>query len=475
MAIVADEIGCPVYELTNDVEFVDLGVDSLLSLTIAGRFREELDVELPSTFFAENSRPRDLKRFISGARRENSDAVVHVESTDSSDISRQSTPLFSPQRSGESGASTPPDIELEMHVKPSDPMDAICAVLADEMGVSLDDLQTSSSLSELGLDSLMSLTVLGRLREEHDMDLPSDLLASDSIVEIQSRMGTAIAAAPANPPPQPAALPPVPRATSVLLQGSPRTATRTLFLFPDGSGSATSYASLPPTIGGPTTAVIALNCPFMRTPHLLAPHTLSALTPAYLAELRRRQPHGPYHLGGWSAGGISAYDAAQALQAEGEEVRGLVLLDSPFPVGLSKLPARLHAFFDSLNMFGEGGRKAPAWLMEHFRAFVDALARYEVRPFAPGSAPVRTCAVWATDGVYRSTGGRRLEERPGEDTREMRWLLEDRTSFGGNGWERLVGAEGLRCEVVEGADHFTMLKGERGERVARAIERGLGW
>jgi naphtho-gamma-pyrone polyketide synthase len=38
----------------------------------------------------------------------------------------------------------------------------------------------------------------------------------------------------------------VPPATSVLLQGNPRTATRKLFLFPDGSGSATSYVSIPP-------------------------------------------------------------------------------------------------------------------------------------------------------------------------------------------------------------------------------------
>lgn len=52
----------------------------------------------------------------------------------------------------------------------------------------------------------------------------------------------------------------------------------------------------------------------------------------YVAEIRRARPRGPYHLLGWSLGGVLAHEAAVALAAQGEEVALLALLDSyPIP------------------------------------------------------------------------------------------------------------------------------------------------
>ena len=48
-------------------------------------------------------------------------------------------------------------------------------------------------------------------------------------------------------------------------------------------------------------------------------------------QIRSRQPHGPYVLGGHSAGGLVAYEASCRLAAAGEEVPLVVLLDSPVP------------------------------------------------------------------------------------------------------------------------------------------------
>jgi thioesterase domain-containing protein len=52
----------------------------------------------------------------------------------------------------------------------------------------------------------------------------------------------------------------------------------------------------------------------------------------YLAAMRQVQPHGPYLLGGYSGGGVVAYEMAQRLQADGEEVRFLGFLDTFCPV-----------------------------------------------------------------------------------------------------------------------------------------------
>ena len=51
----------------------------------------------------------------------------------------------------------------------------------------------------------------------------------------------------------------------------------------------------------------------------------------YLEEIRVVQPRGPYFLGGYSVGGIVAFEAAQQLTKQGEEVAFLFLLDSHFP------------------------------------------------------------------------------------------------------------------------------------------------
>ena len=48
----------------------------------------------------------------------------------------------------------------------------------------------------------------------------------------------------------------------------------------------------------------------------------------YLRELRAVQPEGPYLLGGFSGGGITAFEMAHQLTAQGEEVAALIMLDS---------------------------------------------------------------------------------------------------------------------------------------------------
>jgi len=48
----------------------------------------------------------------------------------------------------------------------------------------------------------------------------------------------------------------------------------------------------------------------------------------YLAAVRRRQPSGPYHLGGWSSGGLVALEMARQLVAAREEVAVLAIFDT---------------------------------------------------------------------------------------------------------------------------------------------------
>lgn len=58
------------------------------------------------------------------------------------------------------------------------------------------------------------------------------------------------------------------------------------------------------------------------------PPTLEALARDYVTELRAAQPVGPYHLLGWSIGGIIAQAMAVVLEEEGAEVGVLAMLDA---------------------------------------------------------------------------------------------------------------------------------------------------
>ena len=55
----------------------------------------------------------------------------------------------------------------------------------------------------------------------------------------------------------------------------------------------------------------------------------------YVDMIRQRQPKGPYQLGGWSIGGLIAYECAVQLEAVGQEVDSLILFDTPSPVTYS--------------------------------------------------------------------------------------------------------------------------------------------
>ncbi|MFE5690824.1 thioesterase domain-containing protein, partial [Streptomyces sp. NPDC056512] len=57
------------------------------------------------------------------------------------------------------------------------------------------------------------------------------------------------------------------------------------------------------------------------------PATVREMATAYIEEIRRIQPEGPYHFLGWSFGGVAAFEMATQLQSEGETTALLTMLD----------------------------------------------------------------------------------------------------------------------------------------------------
>ncbi len=80
--------------------------------------------------------------------------------------------------------------------------------------------------------------------------------------------------------------------------------------------------------------------------------SVEAMAARYLLELRRVQPAGPYRLGGWSMGGLVAFEMARQLEAAGQAVELLAVVDTPPPAAEPRPPATddelLSGFFADL-------------------------------------------------------------------------------------------------------------------------------
>lgn len=486
MRIILDEAQIDEDDIDLDAPFTDLGIDSLLSLTIISRLQDECGIEIPSSAFVDYP---TIKAFISFTAGE-------VSPWSSSSAQSQISPTPSTADGDVEDCSTDAtsvDGDDDLYSDKVDIMAIIRSVISEETGTPVEDITSNLPLAELGLDSLLSLTIMGTLAEKIDTELPSSIFAdSETLSDIETALRHAgIITGPnmseVRSPEQEEItgeistsstvclidydeLSTAPHATSVLLQGSPKTARTKLFLFPDGAGSATTYNTLGNV--SPDVVVYGLNCPWLKTPEDMK-CSLEHYVAKLIVELRRRQPHGPYYVGGLSAGGILAYEAAQQLARSGETVAKLVLLDSPNPIGLENPNQRFYDFIESLGLFGSMNKnKAPKWLRPHFDAFLVMLDAYKVQKFATMSPP-ETHIIYARDGMCKHESDPRPEIRP-DDPREMLWLLNNRTDFSASGWGALLGKNSLRVAVLDNVNHYTILQsGPSMEKLCALVARSL--
>jgi thioesterase domain-containing protein/acyl carrier protein len=71
----------------------------------------------------------------------------------------------------------------------------------------------------------------------------------------------------------------------------------------------------------------------------------------YIAEIVQVQPQGPYLLGGFSGGGLIAFEMARQLLERGEQVLGVLMLDTP----AREIPD--FSLVDRVSMLGQGARR----------------------------------------------------------------------------------------------------------------------
>jgi thioesterase domain-containing protein/acyl carrier protein len=113
-----------------------------------------------------------------------------------------------------------------------------------------------------------------------------------------------------------------------------------IFWVHPGGGGILSYARLVHHLG-PEQPAFAFQARGLFGEHA-ALDDCTAMAVIYLEELRQQRPEGPYRLGGWSLGGVIAWEMARQLRAAGQTVEVVILLDTYLP-GPEAHPERMES------------------------------------------------------------------------------------------------------------------------------------
>ncbi|MEW6734839.1 MAG: amino acid adenylation domain-containing protein, partial [Acidobacteriota bacterium] len=170
------------------------------------------------------------------------------------------------------------------------------------------------SFFELGGHSLLAVRMMAQVQELFDQHLPLSILFQNSTVE---QLAAILRKLTNN------------LTTSVLVAIQPQGNKQPFFCIHPIGGNIFCYVELARCLGSdqPFYGIQSIGLDGISMP-LTSIEEMAAL---YITEMRTVQPIGPYCLGGWSMGGVVAFEMAQQLIRNGEQVKLLALLDSTPP------------------------------------------------------------------------------------------------------------------------------------------------
>ncbi|MEQ8790735.1 MAG: amino acid adenylation domain-containing protein [Pirellulaceae bacterium] len=359
---------------------------------------------------------------------------------------------------------TRPDLRIGYLAPRNDLEMRLTSVWEEVLGV--EPIGVRDNFFELGGHSMLAVQLISRVSRQFERELPLASLLRDGTIE---RMAVLLHQADGDRPWTP------------LVPIRPHGEMPPLFCVHPAGGNVLCYHELAHAVAHdrPVYALEARGADGRQPPHA----TLDEMIFDYIEAIRAAQPAGPYHLVGWSSGGVVGYEIARRLQDAGETIASVSLLDSRVMSSLefdpddeSRILATLADFLDRFYGFRLGvayddlakldGDARLEYLLQQarrggnlpleldaadLRTFVD-VARANLRllhDYAPPAGDLPVTLFRAAEQTMESAA------EPGDDF----------------GWSAIVG-EALTITTVRG-DHISMMTGAQVKELGAAIEASI--
>ncbi|MDB9514491.1 amino acid adenylation domain-containing protein, partial [Kamptonema animale CS-326] len=212
--------------------------------------------------------------------------------------------------------------------------------------LNLDRISIVDNFFDLGGDSLLAVRLIDRINKQFQQDLPlSTLFLNPTVENLANRLNVGKNSLPNSP------------LVAINSQGSnpPFFCVHPIFgvVFPYYKLAAhlgkdrPFYALQPQGIEGESSPLTSIE----------------DMAAFYIAAVREVQPQGPYFLGGWSFGGLVAFEMAQQLQQSGDRVALLAILDT-----LAPIPPNQISFWDGCKfLLTTALRSVWPFVLDYFR------------------------------------------------------------------------------------------------------------
>jgi amino acid adenylation domain-containing protein len=330
-----------------------------------------------------------------------------------------------------------PDLQLSLNANFVPPRTAIELQLMQiwEEVLHVHPIGIRDNFFDLGGHSLLAVTLTAKIQQHFDRQISLAALFQGGTIE---ELAVMLAAQPDT------------SISSTIIPLQPHGTKPPFFCVHPGGGTVLAYLDLAQSIDPDRPFYGLESLELSESQQLL--NTVEAMAAHYIEAMQTVQPQGPYAIGGWSLGGLVAFEMAQQLQAQGQELSCLALLDTyPFTEIETFNAAADTEFIEELlarsqtpvlGGIPEADRTQAQRLLQLFKSHIEAANQYTPQPY-----PGKVTLLLAEDGVAADA--------------------EDPTI----GWENLARA-GVEIHWLPG-DHHTMVAQPHVQQLAAQLQSCL--